>query len=505
MALTVLFEIDFGAGFVDVTSDVRVYPEPELEVGIRSSGPLDRTAPPGSLRFYLNNNPSNSGGVIGYYSPGNPNVRSGFTINNVVRLTINTVVQFYGWISTITPTPGEHGTLDTEVIVFDYISKLMNEPITGLGVMTNVRADEVIQEILDAMSVQPPSSVLQTGSDTYPYALDTSREEESNALAEIAKVIQSEGGYYISGRNGQQSFFNRSSRLNPVPTVALTEDDIHAMEISYPDDSVYNRVRVKIYPRSSDAASVVLYSQSTGVAPFLSAGGASITIQAPYSDPSNRSSRVGGTSMVTPASTTDYAVFATSSGGGANLTANLTVTPLFGGDAAQLTLSLGGGTSGYLTKLNVRGRGLYTYSAQTVEESDTGSRDSYGMKSLLIDMPYQSDLNVGVAAAQSYLDAYKDPGPSALSVSFWAIGSTLIDYALNANGDSHVNSAITLTESVTAGTLTTTYWINGYRMRIVGGNVLYMTWYLGRSDTTAYWVLDNAAYTLGDNTRLGAF
>jgi hypothetical protein len=505
MPLQVELEIDFGVGFVDVHSDVRVYPEVEWEQGIRGSGPLDRTATPGMLRFYLNNNITNSGGVVGYYSPGHPSVRSGFNINCICRLTIDGIVQFYGWITSITPTPGEHGHLDVEVIAMDYIGKLMNEPITGLPTMTSTTADLVITEILDAMDIQPTGRSLDTGSDTYPYALDTSREEESNALSEIAKVVQSEGGFAFVRRDGYFVFTNRTDRANPSPSVALTEDEIDAMEISYPDDAVRNRVRVKIYPRASDASNVVLYSQSTGVAPSLTAGGATVTIQAPYTDPNNRSSRVGGTSMVNPVSTTDFAVFATSSGGGTNLTANLTVTPLFGGDSAQLALSLGGGTNGFLTKLQVRGLGLYTYSAQTIEESDTGSIDTYGKKSLIVDMPYQSDLNVGVATAQSYLEAFKDPGPAALVVSFRAITSTLLEYALNSLGFSDVNSAITLQETVTGGSILTTYWINGIRNRIKNGTTIYATWYLGRADVTSYWVLDDAAYTLGDNTRLGAF
>lgn len=502
-ALDVVFEIDFGGGFVDVTDDLWVDPEPEWEIGIRGGGPLDKTAQPGSLRFYLNNGPTNSGGVTGYYSPGHPSVRSGFTINCPVRLTIDSVVQFYGWITSITPTPGLRRH-DTEVICVDYIGKLMNEPITGLPVMTNTTADAVIQEILDAMSVQPVSSSLEAGSDTYPYALDTSREEESNGLSEIARTVQSEGGAYWSMRSGDQLFINRANRINPAPVIEITDSEMQGMEISYPDEAISNRVRVKIYPRSIDASTVVLYSQSTGVAPSLTAGGSPITIQAPYTDPNNRSSRVGGTSLINPAATTDYGVFATSSGGGANLTASLTVTPIFGGDAAQLTLSLGGGTNGFLTKLQVRGLGLYTYSAQTVEARSTSSIDTYGMKSLMVDMPYQSDLNIGFAAAESYLAAYKDPGPTNLEISFLCSTEDLLDWALNLSGDTDINSAIMLSETVT-GPGVTTYWINGLRMRIVKGKMIYVTWYLGRADVTDYWRLDDASYTLGDNTRLGAF
>lgn len=505
MSITIEMEIDFGIGFVDVLADLRQRPEPEWEFGIRGSGPLDRTATPGMLRFHLDNSTSNSGGVLGYYSPGNPNVREGFTLNARARLTIDGIVQFYGWIASITPLPGKYGQRDTEVLAVDYIGKLMNEPITGLAVMTSVTADDVITEILDAMTIQPSGRSLDVGSDTYPYALDTSREEESNALSEIAKVVQSEGGFAWSKRDGTFLFANRASRSNPVPLVSFTEDTIKGMEIAYPDEAIRNRVRVKVYPRSVDGSAVVLFSQPSTITPALVAGGAAIVVQCPYTDPANRSSRVGGTDMVSPVATTDYLANSLANGTGTNLTASLTVTPTFGGDAAQLSISLGGGTSGFLTKLQVRGKGIYPYATQTVEESDATSITAYGVKSLGVDMPYQSDINVGVTAAQAYLGAFKDPGPSILTLSFWDLNTTLREYALNSLGESDINSTLTLSESVTGGDVVTTYWLNGIRMRLVMGQHIFSTWYLGRADTTPYWVLDDASFTLGDNTRLAPF
>lgn len=490
-----------GLDWEDATSDVLIDPSPEWETGIRSSEPLDLTATPGTLRLYFNNAASNSGGVVGYYSPDHPSKRLGFDLNTRIRVKLDGAIQFLGWISSITPTPGAFGQRDVEVVALDYMSKLMEEPITGLATMTNTTADLVLDAIIAAMTTQPESSSTTAASDTLPYALDTSRQDEGNALSEVAKVVQSDGGVAWVSRPGTFTFRPRSSRTSVSSGLTLTEDDLDAIEIQYPADAVRNRIRVKVYPRAVDGSSVVLFTQPTTVTPALTAGGEAIVIQCPFSDPNNRSSRIGGTALVDPVATTDYLANSLADGSGTNLTGSLTVTPDHGCDATQLTISLGGGTSGYLTKLQVRGKGLYPYAAQTVEARDATSIAKYGMRSLLIEMPYQGDINVGQAVADAYLERWKDPGPSALSVSFWAITTTLLSHALGSGSISSINSCISISESVTTGGLEGAYFINGFRGRLVHGRYFYATWYLARADTTPAFILDEDTL---DDAGLGA-
>jgi hypothetical protein len=74
-----------GINWTDITADV--IDTISWKYGILGSGPLDRIGDPGEMSIKLNNTETNSGGVTGYYTPGHPLCRVGFTVGLPVRLT----------------------------------------------------------------------------------------------------------------------------------------------------------------------------------------------------------------------------------------------------------------------------------------------------------------------------------------------------------------------------------------------------------------------------------
>ena len=68
-----------GDTWTDVTGDVLISPAPKWNRGIMSNAPLARVANTGKMTLYLDNSANNSASQLGYYSPGNANVRSGFS------------------------------------------------------------------------------------------------------------------------------------------------------------------------------------------------------------------------------------------------------------------------------------------------------------------------------------------------------------------------------------------------------------------------------------------
>ena len=70
--------------YTDVSADV--LSDLTATYGISGGGPTDRVASTGSMQFQLNNSASNSAGLVGYYSLGHANARSGFDLLQVPRL-----------------------------------------------------------------------------------------------------------------------------------------------------------------------------------------------------------------------------------------------------------------------------------------------------------------------------------------------------------------------------------------------------------------------------------
>jgi hypothetical protein len=83
-----------GLGWTDVTGDVRSEMGVVASWGIKGVTASDRLASTGTLTFTMNNGPTNSGHKIGYYSPDNSNVRTGFRVGMRVRLVLTYYAQY---------------------------------------------------------------------------------------------------------------------------------------------------------------------------------------------------------------------------------------------------------------------------------------------------------------------------------------------------------------------------------------------------------------------------
>ena len=76
------------------------------------------------LSFVLNNGPSNSAGLRGYYTVGHPNQKPGFRHFARVLLAIDGRVQFYGTIATIDASPGIYQAQETHCTAVDWMAWL---------------------------------------------------------------------------------------------------------------------------------------------------------------------------------------------------------------------------------------------------------------------------------------------------------------------------------------------------------------------------------------------
>jgi hypothetical protein len=542
---SITFELEISSVWYDITPDVKVDPSPEWNMGIMNNTPTSRVGDPEFLRFTLDNSQGNSAGLIGYYTPGHANCRTGWTSGLNVRLSfVYEGERFYKYYGKIMPDgievePGIYGARTVDVTCHGFMAQAASHDFSLPELATNVTIDQAMTLLLTNMPIQPLATDFETGVFTFPTMFDTVR-ANTKALAEIQKLAMSEFSYiYTKGdKTGGQTLVveNRNTRttasLLAIPKAEeeagfllkagsatdyilkagsatdkiilnLTEDInfegkalVGGMDMAF-GKNLTNRVFARTYPRKVDAAATtVLFLTQERIE--LAAGETKTGIRGDYRDPAAGADYVGGRNMVTPVSGTDYTMFANSDGTGTNLTANLTVTATYGTEAVEYTIQNTGGTLGYVY-LQARGKGIYIYDKVERVVEDDDSQDIHGVRPLTLELKYQNDPAEGEAYANFVLVREKDPQ------------TTVERYEMCANIDSDAmmgflygepGSMVPLSEDQTA--VDGNYFIMGYSGRIVNGKFVYWSIIPKSVGQDTSWLLGTAGRTeLGSTTILG--
>ena len=501
-------ELYLSGAWVDVLSggDVRDSAPIVSDYGIQGSTPNDRIASTGTLDFSLDNSVSNSAQTLGYYSPVGGSKRSGFTFNVPVRFTLsdgtNTRVKFYGKLADIVPVPGVESTWLVPCKAFDWMDDAATIDLPDLPVQLGERGDAIISTILDALASgdQPRARDIETSLETFAIALDGGASNSSRPkVRDILNLIcMSDAGYFYQMGDGTVRYENRHHRsANSTIELALTADMIAEGGLVVPGsrDDIFSVVQIFVKPTEVDAvASTVLFALQTTMT-LVPAGQSVNTIFGPYRDPDNRE-LIGGTESVDPVATTDYTMNAASDGGGTDLTANFTVTASRTGLGVRFAVTNNGTTDGYITKLQVRGKGIYRYEAMVEVAIGSG----YGSRPLQIVMPYQNNVNVASDWASFLGYVLSSPFAQVRSVTFNASKSdTLMAAAiLREPGD-----RVSITEGV-LGLVASEATINRVRLECQAGGIVWCTWGLEPASSQRYWLwgIDGSS-NWGVSTRYG--
>lgn len=503
---TIVVEAEFsglGAGWTDITADVRGDVPIMGSYGIQGAGLRDRVASTGRLTFALDNGPTNSGGLLGYYAPGHTNARAGFELGIRVRLKIThsavTYYKFVGTLVSINPQAGSFGDQLTQCTVIDWMDEAARHKLNLLSLQVGKRGDELITAILANMTRQPAATSLATGQDTFAYAGDNWRDERTTALAAFQAIAMSELGFiYVAGdttQGGELVFQDRHARPKTTASAATLNETMLEFYGSRSRDRILNRIKTTAHPREVDAAATtVLFSLRS--APVIPAG-ESRTIVGRYTDPNNRGvSRVGGLSMVAPVATTDYTMNSASDGTGTNLTASFTVVATYGANSASFVVTNTGAVPGYITKLQCRGKGVYDYEPTTYQAIDSTSKTAYGEGADEVDMPLQDSYPVAKDAGDYLLSNWKNPQTLIDRVDF--LGSKS-DANLVAGLACEPGSRVTITETATG--LNRDFFIQAVDFTITPPDLFQFGWLVVPKDLYDYWILGTS--TLGETTILG--
>jgi hypothetical protein len=500
--ITPRVELYLGGAWVDVSGDV--VSSVKADWGIHGSGLKDRVADPGAMSFDLDNSAQNSGGVRGYYSPTSPSVRVGFGIGTPARLVLQhalygTRVKWVGTIESARPVPGARDP-KTAVSCVDWMDEAARAKLSGIAVQTDAQSDALFNVLVAAMDRQPPGGIMSgSGSDVYPYALDDAQDEASKVTALLQRLALSEYGLvYVSA--GVLVFEGRRRRGGAGGVRFAMDDDgvITALGVTHGRDDVVNRVQVSIHPRRRDAAATtVLFNLGSAVEVLRNT---SVVVTCPYRDPNQQAQRVGGIDMVAPVATTDYLLNTAADGSGTNITAQLVVSAAYGGNSATLTLTNNGPLDGHVTKLQLRGRGLYDFEPLISDIRDAASVTAYGENSLSYDMPYQASLANALDTGQFILALNRDERTRATTVSYvanWDLST--VEQCFNLE----ISDRVSIT-SLDVGLDGAVHFVNGVRLEVRMSGVVVVTYDLGPVDTSQYWLLEVPGRTeLDQTTTLG--
>lgn len=516
-----------GVNWEEITRDI-ITPI-ECGYGLSGNGVTDRVAGPGALKFGLNNTSTNSAGLVGYYSPGHPNCRTGFSIGLQVRLRIQfDSIWRVKWVGMIPADGIQVGTgiyarTVTQVTAKDWFEQTSIHELSGLAFTTAKTMAETVPLIIANMPIEPPGVETYYACDsTFPYVFDTTR-LRTTALAEFAKLALSEMGYIYQTREGLvvEGRFTRTDTTNMVVDIPAHSDDCDTlqfedgdylqlaetsmgseeplllddtylaefdnsqrdMEVSY-GKNLYNRVTFTAYPRKVDAlATTVLFNLES---PISLEAGTSAVVKGRYRDPSNKASKVSGRDMVTPAAGSHFAMYENEDGTGTNLTANMTCTAVFGTGDFEYTIANTGTTDGYVTLLTAVGRGVYIYDPIDYLVEDSASQAVTGLNPVSVEMKYQSDPVVAAGFANITLSQYSNPSYTIEKASFIANRSTKM---LAAALFIEPGNKVRIIEDVSG--VEGEYFVQNVDLNIQVGGLVRFAWMLkeGSLDSYGFWEL----------------
>lgn len=516
-----------SGGWTDVSADV--LSDLTATYGISGGGPTDRVASTGQMQFQLDNSAGNSAGLVGYYSLGHANARSGFDLGVIVRLSLTyagtTYYKFLGSIDSVSPEAGLYRSRRVTVVALDAVDAFAKFKIWGLQARINNSSSDIVKLLIDDVcntywklgtgllgettrlgrtagvgspntSAMVRARSIAQGQDTYAIALDNTDDRSSTTLSELSRICASELGYsYMKGDTVGGGTFVWESRATraALSTASYTlTNSMTSLATGRSRDDIINHVQVGVTSRDVGSFPEVLYSLQSK--PSVQ-DGETITLMGPYRDPSESRSKIAGLDMIDPVSTTDYTMNTLADGSGTDVTSSHSVTAYAGANSVRFDITNNSGALSFITSLQIRGTAI-RFTPVVAEAEDVASQDTYGANTLSFSMPYQNDAGRGAGAAQYTLAIYSSPSVQSNEVSVAGSDATQLTQVLAREPGDRID----ITETV-SGLSARPFVIHQVGLSVQGGGKLVTAnWTLAPLDTTAVWLLGSS--TLGNTTRL---
>jgi hypothetical protein len=505
------FSSGFGGTSWASIRDIRAAVPPVLEYGIRGSDPNVWVAESGVFTFALNNGAWNAAKTLGWYSPLNAVKRGGFDFAIPVRVVLTHEgidrYKFYGRLGNISVVPGVYEERLVYCTAKDILDDYATTPAPGVDAQFDKRGDELLELLLNALPTeqQPALRAIDSGLEVHQIAFDTIHEESMTMIEALDQVCRTDRRrLYMIGTTTQPGGLLASrnrhyAALNTPVAIALDDTSIVRGGLVMPGsrEDLVSKVQVTVHTIKRDTGGGTVLYELQAAQTRIQPGETNTSIIGAYRDPNSATTaeRVGGTDMVQPVAGFDYTMNSDPNGG-IDLTSNFTVIAHYKAANVHFDITNHGTLPGYVTKLQCRGNGIYRYPTTIEKTVDT----KYGTRVLQIDMPFQTNVNVGQSVAQYLANVLSQPLARVTTVTFLANRSKAL---MRAALDLEPGDRIAVTERV-SGLAGQEFIINGVRIEFQptsGPVLLWCTWYLEPADATRYWFLGQAK--LGVDTVLG--
>lgn len=505
VSLTYKIEAKLSGVWTDMTADV-IDGSVSLKYGIDGDGPLDCVASTGELHFALRNYAASAPTVLGYYSPASSSKRAGWGFGVYVRASFTSgaytnKIRFYGKIRLIAPEPGSSRGRRVAVVAYDIMRDLAEADAREVSIQTSKTESQLLTSILAALPTesQPLATSFDSGIDSYPVAFDNLK-GDAKAISVMGDVVKSSIGLLCSNGDGTLCYRSRQSLSTVLSSFTFSNDMV---DIVVPSslEKVFNRARSTIHPKLiSAAATDVLYTLPDSTSnPISVSPGATVQIWTDYSDPNDRKTKIGGTSVVTTlVSGTHYSGNSASNGGGSDLGSSLTVTLSPFSSTAKWSITNNHASAVvYITLLKVIGKAIRDPGPQTFEARASSITSD---RPVNLDLPYQNDPYIGQSACDYTVNLYASLASQIEALEFYAnASSTFMSAALSVEpGD-----RITVSESVT-GVASVACMVRSVELRIGARGQMMCRFGVKPASTLQIWLLGTAgASELGSTTVLG--
>lgn len=411
---------DFLDSGEDITADVLT-----MHWRLGMAGAHDSVAQPGTAQITVRNHSRT-------YSPENNALLPGqvLRIQSDDGSTVRT--HFSGHISHVEPLPGDQGQ-QTAVIHAVDASAQLGQYSVRLPPQVNVRADEVIDAILDSVPLRrtklkgywllgrvdhselgtntrlPIATIprsLGAGQTTFDYAGDTWADGIA-AIDAIGQMVEAERGRFFIDRSGQAVFYDRHVLLGDTTVAATFADDMSDMAYDYGAD-VVSRVQVRLIPRRVGVAGTTLWQLDS--AQRLPDSAADMQqIVAHFRDDNDRP--IGALTLIPPRRELDYTANTAADGSGVDVTDEVDVTlRTTDFSAAVLEVRNLAGRAAFLQAgAKLRGTPLDMGDPLLVEQTSHASLNLYSPQALLFDLPALDSIEQADSLARFELARRKTP------------------------------------------------------------------------------------------------
>jgi hypothetical protein len=235
-------------------------------------------------------------------------------------------------------------------------------------------------------------------------------------------------GYVLQASNNPADYYRLELESADVP---LSLDDLFLegqVEVMS-GSNIINMVTATAYPSKVDTSDTVLFTLQE---PINITSGNTYKVLGTYFNPTT-GLQCNAKSAINPVANTDYKGWTNKDETGTDFTAALVVTPTFYADSFECIIYAGSGANGWLTRFQIRGKGIYMENPISAEAMDEASIAKYGEQFYTLDMKYQRTTGLGQGVANSVVELHKDEALDLKAVSF--------------NANSSINGMVAMLES----------------------------------------------------------